>query len=247
MSYKALKKIINSLGNLPSGSVKVTVSASPPEGLIPTPDSDFEVDRHGSDSDQPGGGGTTPRLQQGTPREFQALKTAFFYRLERELEKVNTFYLGKEAELKVRLRTLVDKKKIMLLKRGGSVNAASLGNLREAFLQYVGELTKLQVGFGREVAMRELFLEANLRTSSTNPQKYIEINQTGFRKILKKWDKRSKSSTKELYLSRQVEIQPCFNKVSLESQVSLHKTCSYFLGPTGRHVGPDGHCRDPSR
>jgi CDK inhibitor PHO81 len=34
----------------------------------------------------------------------------------------------------------------------------------------------------------------------------------GFRKILKKWDKRSKSNTKELYLSRQVEVQPCFNR-----------------------------------
>lgn len=29
---------------------------------------------------------------------------------------------------------------------------------------------------------------------------------------MKKWDKRSKSSTKELYLSRQIEIQPCFNR-----------------------------------
>jgi CDK inhibitor PHO81 len=42
-------------------------------------------------------------------------------------------------------------------------------------------------------------------------KKYVEINATGFRKILKKWDKRAKSSTKELYLSRQIEIQPCFN------------------------------------
>lgn len=38
------------------------------------------------------------------------------------------------------------------------------------------------------------------------------MNATGFRKILKKWDKRSKSSTKELYLSRQVDVQPCFNR-----------------------------------
>jgi CDK inhibitor PHO81 len=37
------------------------------------------------------------------------------------------------------------------------------------------------------------------------------LNNEGFRKILKKWDKRSKSSTKELYLSRQIDIQPCFN------------------------------------
>jgi CDK inhibitor PHO81 len=38
------------------------------------------------------------------------------------------------------------------------------------------------------------------------------MNATGFRKILKKWDKRSKSTTKELYLARQVDVQPCFNR-----------------------------------
>jgi len=43
-------------------------------------------------------------------------------------------------------------------------------------------------------------------------QGFIEINATGFRKILKKWDKRSKSNTKELYIERQVEVQPCFNR-----------------------------------
>lgn len=48
-------------------------------------------------------------------------------------------------------------------------------------------------------------------------QQFIDINATGFRKILKKWDKRSKSNTKELYLERQVEIQPCFNR-----EVSSH-------------------------
>ncbi|CAE6456550.1 unnamed protein product [Rhizoctonia solani] len=41
---------------------------------------------------------------------------------------------------------------------------------------------------------------------------FIELNATGFRKILKKWDKRSKSRTKELYLARQVEVQPVFNR-----------------------------------
>lgn len=141
MSYKALKKIINSLGNLPPGSSKITVGAAPPEGLSLLPDSDFELDRPDAVSDNE----TKEQLLEKTPREFQALKTAFFYRLERELEKVNTFYLHKEAELKVRLRMLVDKKKIILLKRGRGFNATSLGNLREAFLQFVGELTKLQV------------------------------------------------------------------------------------------------------
>lgn len=43
-------------------------------------------------------------------------------------------------------------------------------------------------------------------------QNFVEINATGFRKILKKWDKRSKSQTKEIFLTRQVEVQPCFNR-----------------------------------
>lgn len=43
-------------------------------------------------------------------------------------------------------------------------------------------------------------------------QQFVEMNATGFRKILKKWDKRSKSSTKELYLARQVDVQPVFNR-----------------------------------
>jgi SPX domain protein involved in polyphosphate accumulation len=41
---------------------------------------------------------------------------------------------------------------------------------------------------------------------------YVELNATGFRKILKKWDKRSKSTTKELYLARQVDVQPVFDR-----------------------------------
>lgn len=51
-------------------------------------------------------------------------------------------------------------------------------------------------------------------------QQFIEINAIGFRKILKKWDKRSKSNTKELYLERQVEVQPCFNREVSSSSTS---------------------------
>jgi len=43
-------------------------------------------------------------------------------------------------------------------------------------------------------------------------QHFVEVNETAISKILKKWDKTSKSRTKELYLHRAVEIQPCFNR-----------------------------------
>lgn len=43
-------------------------------------------------------------------------------------------------------------------------------------------------------------------------QQFVEINETAMSKILKKWDKTSKSRMKELYLHRAVEVQPCFNR-----------------------------------
>lgn len=65
--------------------------------------------------------------------------------------------------------------------------------------------------FERDLGKLQVCL-ALLQMTSLTLQQYIEINATAFRKILKKWDKRSKSNTKELYLERQVEVQPCFNR-----------------------------------
>ncbi|KAH0565830.1 hypothetical protein GP486_000778 [Trichoglossum hirsutum] len=56
-------------------------------------------------------------------------------------------------------------------------------------------------------------------------QQFVEINATAFSKILKKWDKTSKSRTKELYLSRAVEVQPCFNR-DVISELSDQATTS---------------------
>ncbi|KAI9751155.1 MAG: hypothetical protein M4579_006173 [Chaenotheca gracillima] len=130
--------------------------------------------------------GSTPLV--GDPQaSLQANKATFFFRLERELEKVNAFYLQKEAELKLRLRTLSDKKKMMQSRsRTTSKTSTTFVTLEEGFQQFGNDLGKLQ--------------------------QFVEINATAFSKILKKWDKTSKSKTKELYISRAVEVQPCFNR-----------------------------------
>lgn len=118
---------------------------------------------------------------------LQANKATFFFRLERELEKVNTFYLQKEAELKLRLRTLLDKKRgLQSRATPASKLSSSYVTLDEGFRLFGNDLDKLQ--------------------------QFVEVNQTAFSKILKKWDKTSKSRTKELYLSRAVDVQPCFNR-----------------------------------
>ncbi|KAK4189980.1 hypothetical protein QBC35DRAFT_117541 [Podospora australis] len=130
---------------------------------------------------------------------LQANKATFFFQLERELEKVNAFYLQKEAELKIRLKTLLDKKKVLQSRHGISRRSAKFTTLQEGFQQFANDLNKLQ--------------------------QFVEINGTAFSKILKKWDKTSKSKTKELYLSRAVEVQPFFNATVI-SELSDQATTS---------------------
>ncbi|KAF9183811.1 phosphate system positive regulatory protein pho81 [Haplosporangium sp. Z 11] len=176
MSYKGLKKIINSLIQ-EKAQISVTIAASPPPGSEPAP---------------------LPEDENSTL--LQSQKAAFFFKLERELEKVNSFYLQKESELKVRLRSLIDKKKVILARQGRPGTSSSINSLKEAFRQFEQDLNKLQ--------------------------KFVETNGTGFRKILKKWDKRSKSTTKELYLARQIDLQPCFNQ---DAMVELADSAAHHL------------------
>ncbi|KAK9247492.1 hypothetical protein V1506DRAFT_504590 [Lipomyces tetrasporus] len=130
---------------------------------------------------------------------LQAHKVTFFFRLERELEKVNAFYLQKEAELKLRLASLLEKKKIAKSKLGAVLKtSATFIALYEGFYRFRRDLDKLE--------------------------QFVELNATGFSKVLKKWDKRSKSQTKELYLSTAVEVQPVFHREEIAELSDLATT-----------------------
>ncbi|OAG18282.1 SPX-domain-containing protein [Alternaria alternata] len=98
---------------------------------------------------------------------LQANKATFFFRVERELEKVNTFYLQKEAELRLRLTTLLDKKRVMQQHpQSVSKTSSRYVALEEGLKQFSMDLNKLE--------------------------QFVEVNETAFSKILKKWDKTSK-------------------------------------------------------
>ncbi|KAJ1311286.1 hypothetical protein OPQ81_009784 [Rhizoctonia solani] len=202
LDYKALKKIISSLAasqitphdairptdllNLPNQTAPIdsapSTEAAPelPEGFSTTALSLYPGQEH----DPPGAGSV-----------FHAHKAAFFFKLERELEKINSFYLLKEGELKLRLATLLSKRK-------DAAKRSDTQNPSESNVDEVGGVEWRAVHEGFRLLERDL----------SKLQSFIELNATGFRKILKKWDKRSKSRTKELYLARQVEVQPVFNR-----------------------------------
>ena len=118
-------------------------------------------------------------------RRLQENKASFFFRLERELEKVNSFYLEKEADMNVKFNIL--QSKYNNYKSSGRLNS------REAisFKAIYGGFIKFQ---------KDL----------SNFEQYVELNKTGFSKVLKKWDKRSHSQEKEFYLATVVSVQPIF-------------------------------------
>lgn len=102
--------------------------------------------------------------------------------------------------MKIRLKTLLDKKRVLQSRSQHSTRrSARFTTLEEGFQQFGNDLSRLQ--------------------------QFVEINGTAFAKILKKWDKTSKSKTKELYLSRAVEIAPFFNATVI-SELSDQATTS---------------------
>ncbi|EPZ36102.1 hypothetical protein O9G_003674 [Rozella allomycis CSF55] len=72
------------------------------------------------------------------------MKVLFFSRVEKELEKVSAFYLTKESEFKVRLATLIEKTKVVQRNLITS-SKSSITILKQAFIQYQKDLSKLQI------------------------------------------------------------------------------------------------------
>ncbi|KAH8106133.1 SPX domain-containing protein [Cristinia sonorae] len=112
LDYKHLKKIISSLtSHRPAAEAAALATGVPPRDLLRsgTPAADFQELPLGPNEGPP----ILASLGQDDERGagFQAHKAAFFFKLERELEKINAFYLEKEAELKLRLETLLSKRR----------------------------------------------------------------------------------------------------------------------------------------
>ncbi|WWC93120.1 uncharacterized protein L201_008087 [Kwoniella dendrophila CBS 6074] len=233
LNYKALKKIINSYAaGRPASDASLLSLGLRPAKRTPgsgNPKSDLETEPSSKDNEyhdinqtssssiiedleplpaesEPPAPNTGSALMSRDPtggndrsESFKAHRDVFFFTLQRELEKINTFYLVKERDLRLRLLTLLSNRK-RLLQNSSGPGSPSAGENLDGTTRKDAEWISLEEGW-------RLF-ERDLGKL----QGFIEINATGFRKILKKWDKRSKSNTKELYIERQVEVQPCFNR-----------------------------------
>ncbi|KAF2745635.1 hypothetical protein M011DRAFT_469297 [Sporormia fimetaria CBS 119925] len=122
---------------------------------------------------------------------LQANKDTFFFHVERELDKVNNFYAQKEAELRNRLSSLLEMKRVL------QQHPQSLSQLSS---QYAA----LDEGLRHVIAGLDKLWQ------------FVEVNGTAFTKIIKKWDKASKSRVKQLDLSRAYEARTSFRRGVIE-------------------------------
>ncbi|KAG7191762.1 phosphate system positive regulatory protein pho81 [Scheffersomyces spartinae] len=150
-------------------------------------------------------------------------KATFFFRVERELDKVNSFYLEKQANLSINLDLLLRKKEQLFLKtydyiqlmkndaatlNGGQGNSSSSSNGGSS-----GGGASNDSNFRNSISYLNLYQNfKKIHQDLLRLQQFIELNETGFSKVLKKWDKRSKSHTKELFILTAVSVQPVFHK-----------------------------------
>ncbi|KAK6460277.1 positive regulatory protein of phosphate pathway [Scheffersomyces coipomensis] len=176
IDYKALKKLIKQLA-------------------IPT--------TFINDNSHTGTGAGTPRplTQPEIQQTLKENKAQFFFRVERELDKVNSFYLEKQANLAINLDLLILKKNELLNKTNEFIKLQQ------------NDSNLINANFRNSISYLNLYQNfKKIHQDLLRLQQFIELNETGFSKVVKKWDKRSKSHTKELFISTAVSVQPVFHK-----------------------------------
>ncbi|CAX39604.1 CDK inhibitor PHO81 homologue, putative) [Candida dubliniensis CD36] len=176
IDYKSLKKLIKQLA-IPSTTTTTTTTSI-----------DGEV--------------TISNIQQ----TLKENKASFFFRVERELEKVNSFYLEKQANLAINLN-------LLLMKRDELFNKSNQYLKRHGSAGDDSSLSNADINFRNSISFLNLYQNfKKIHQDLLRLQQFIELNETGFSKVVKKWDKRSKSHTKELFISTAVSVQPVFHK-----------------------------------
>lgn len=155
----------------------------------------------------------SPMTPDQVQQKLKENKASFFFRVERELDKVNSFYLEKQANLAINLDLLVLKKNELLTKS----------------YQLAKDLTDPStLNFKNSILYLNLYQSfKKIHQDLIRLQQFIELNEVGFLKVMKKWDKRSKSHTKESFLQTAVNVQPVFHKSEI-NELSDTVTLSLF-------------------
>ena len=123
--------------------------------------------------------------RQGNSADLSDKITTFFFTLDRELEKVNSFYIYKKTVLERRMRILLEKQAAVT---GNSGYSAEDGNAENGILSSLN----------------------GIRESIHKILRFAELNSNGFRKILKKFEKRTSIPVLDDHLTK-IKVMPFFD------------------------------------
>ncbi|CCE64313.1 hypothetical protein TPHA_0H01050 [Tetrapisispora phaffii CBS 4417] len=203
IDYKSLKKLIKQLAFT---SVKPTDESNAVDELADTEDNNID--------------GMNSFDESIIYKRLQENQSSFFFKLERELEKVNSYYLEKELNLHIKYDIL--QKKFDKYKNRGKLTSKDT----TSYKIFLGGIKKFQKDLD-------------------NLEQYVKLNRTGFLKVLKKWDKRSHSQQKEFYFATVISVQPIFTKNDisvlndsiLTLLITLDEICSQsYANPNGSNM-----------
>lgn len=161
--------------------------------------------------------GTAPLTQIEMQNTLKENNASFFFKVERELEKVNSFYLEKQANLAVTLDLLLVTKNELFS------NVKTIIDLNKAT-----DSDFLNSTFKNSITFLNLYQNfKKIHQDLLRLQQFILLNESGFLKVVKKWDKRSKSHTRELFILTAMNVQPVFHKDEI-NELSDLVTSSLF-------------------
>ena len=176
IQYSKLKRIINRTKFIKTGSKTTEKNKGPA--------TEYSLLRQPSPTGTIGSGsGKYTGIESGEPLQASSAPSDedsdFFAVIQSEIDKVNKFFVGKLATLRIALEEITNKRR-----NAYRSHHASTGN----------EGTDL-------IMLRDIYIElAALRS-------YCDLNQTGFYKIIKKYDKTMEEETLEKWM-KTIEQQP---------------------------------------
>ncbi|CAB4400624.1 unnamed protein product [Rhizophagus irregularis] len=131
----------------------------------------------------------------------------FFFEVDRELEKVNNFFLYKRTEMERRLRTLSEKYRCFNISIPNSPSIININPI-DSGVNVPGLSAYINPNFDPYADEEFLVVIKETKDQIHKVLRFADMNKKGFIKILKKFEKKLGRQVKDRYLETKVNILP---------------------------------------
>lgn len=202
VNYKVLKKILKEITKVQDDLYQQENSANG-EGDKPL----WKKEEDGMTSD---------RKTFAENKKIQQLIISFFFNLDRDIEKVDSFYNSQFSEYEKRLQKLLQSSQFqdvtyLIENREGEKELTPVGNgsipPRYATPHHIDDVNEVYN------------ILSELKTQFRNLKNYSELNKRAFVKILKKFDKITGLSRKDIFLQNRIYPLPFANETQISKDL----------------------------